>query len=1108
MRKICLLEDSVKRNLLGTLRVVLALLVSSVLWAQATAQISGTVRDQTGAVLPGVEVTVTQTDTGAARSGVTNETGTYVFPNLPIGPYRLEAALQGFRSFVQTGIVLQVNSSPVINPVLEVGQVTEQIAVEANAALVETRASSVGAVIENERILELPLNGRNALELVVMSGAAVVIQETAGVQRVQIAGGTGFGVGYSLDGADHLNFFNAVAIPMPFPDALQEFKVETSGVSSSQGNAAGVSGVTKSGTNQFHGDLFEFVRNDLFNARPYFAIKGNTLKRNQFGGTLGGPIKKDRLFFFGGYQGTTVRQDPADVEAFLPTPAMLAGDWTAFASPSCNAGRPLTLRAPFVNNRIDPAQYSKAGLNLVNKVLSQAPAPLNECGLVRFGRPARSDESQYVNRIDFQLTANHTLFGRYMALRSKSPSGLDLTPNNVLNSTATGSDNLSQSFAFGSTYLINANTVNAFRVSINRVRAGTTGQDSFNACDVGVNMYCGYVKNRMVLAITSGFNLGGNLAPGPTKVQNVGNIFQINDDVSLIRGAHQISFGASPRRLYAYDKDFWYPVGRFTINGNATGHGLGDLLTGRISQLAQGGPYYFSMNQWSFGSYVSDVWKVSSRLTVNGGLRWEPFFPQVVASGQAYNFNYDRFRQGIKSTVYPNAPAGFYYPGDPGFPGKSGANNQWFQFAPRVGIAWDVQGDGRTSVRLSYGMGYALVSGRWRQDQVQTAPWGNVTTLINPVGGLDNPWQGQLGGNPFPLATGASATFNPYGAYQSTPYDLFTPYTSTWNLAIQKQIGTDWLASATYIGTATSHLWVQNYINPAIYIPGGPCTLAGVVYDPCSQASNVNQRRRFTLERPQETSPMGSVSDIEPFGTMSYHGMLLSVQRRVARGVTVNTNYTWSHCIGDFSDLNSMGPDAGETYTNPNHREFDRGDCVGDRRQIFNFTAVARTPQFQNSTLKLLGSGWTLSGIYRRLSGAPLNVIAGSDRALTGLQQITGGQLQRGNQVSANPYADQSGRPFSNWLDRNAFDLPALGTLGNFRRNSVIGPPTWSFDMSLSRAFQIREQNRLEFRAEAFNVTNSFRPKDPNTTLTNAQFGQLRTAYDPRILQFALKFVF
>src|SRR5947207_1823601 len=198
------------------------------------------------------------------------------------------------------------------------------------------RASSVGAVIENERILELPLNGRNALELVTMAGAAVVIQETAGVQRVQIAGGTGYGVGYSLDGADHLNFFNAVAIPMPFPDALQEFKVETSGVSTSQGNAASVSGVTKSGTNLFHGDLFEFVRNDLFNARPYFAIKGNTLKRNQFGGTLGGPIIKNKLFFFGGYQGTTLRQDPADQRSTVPTAAMLAGDFTAYTSPACN----------------------------------------------------------------------------------------------------------------------------------------------------------------------------------------------------------------------------------------------------------------------------------------------------------------------------------------------------------------------------------------------------------------------------------------------------------------------------------------------------------------------------------------------------------------------------------------------------------------------------------------------------------------------------------------------------------------------------------------------------------------------------------------------------
>jgi hypothetical protein len=383
-----------------------------------------------------------------------------------------------------------------------------------------------------------------------------------------------------------------------------------------------------------------------------------------------------------------------------------------------------------------------------------------------------------------------------------------------------------------------------------------------------------------------------------------------------------------------------------------------------------------------------------------------------------------------------------------------------------------------------------------------------VTTVINPAGGLDNPWQSQPGGNPFPLVSGAGARFPTFAAYQSTPYDLSTPYTSTWNLALQRQIGADWLASATYLGTATTHLWVQNSINPAIYFPGGPCTLNGVTYNPCSQASNINQRRRLSLERPQETTPIGSVSDLEPSGTMNYHGMLLSVQRRAARGVTVSANYTWSHCIGDFADLNSMGPDAGETYTKPNDRSFDRGDCNGDRRHIFNLTSVARTPEFSNPKLRIIASGWSLSGIYRRSSGSPLNILAGSDRALSGIQQVTGGQIQRGDQINANAYADQSGRPLTNWFDRAAFGIPALGTLGNYRRNSLVGPPTWSFDLSLARAFRFREDERLEFRAEAFNVFNSFRPQNPNTTLTNAQFGQLRTAYDPRILQFALKFVF
>src|SRR5437016_4043508 len=311
-------------------------IVIGLLWFQATAQISGTVRDQNGAVLPGVEVTATQTDTGIARKTVTNETGLFVLSNLPLGPYKLEAALTGFRTFVQTGIVLQVNSNPVINPTLAVGQVSEQVEVQANAALVETRNVGVGQVIEQQRILELPLNGRQVTDLITLSGAAVTTNTSAGrlfndLPFISVGGGVPFGVDYSLDGANHMNFLIGTTMPMPFPDATQEFKVESTGLSAQRGNSAAVSAVTKSGTNEWHGDLSEFVRNDLFNAKEYFAAvdpkTGNkvksTLKRNQFGGTIGGPVAENKLFFFAGYQGTKLRQDPANVENFVATPAML-----------------------------------------------------------------------------------------------------------------------------------------------------------------------------------------------------------------------------------------------------------------------------------------------------------------------------------------------------------------------------------------------------------------------------------------------------------------------------------------------------------------------------------------------------------------------------------------------------------------------------------------------------------------------------------------------------------------------------------------------------------------------------------------------------------------
>jgi hypothetical protein len=465
-----------------------------------------------------------------------------------------------------------------------------------------------------------------------------------------------------------------------------------------------------------------------------------------------------------------------------------------------------------------------------------------------------------------------------------------------------------------------------------------------------------------------------------------------------------------------------------------------------------------------------------------------------------YNFNYDRFKQGIRSTVFKNAPAGFYYPGDPGFPGKSGINKQWTNFAPRVGLAWDVKGDGRTSVRASYGLAYSYLPLQWRIDAGRAAPWGAETTVATPPGGFENPWQGFPGGDPFPLKFDVNAPFVPFGSYETTPYNIKTTYVSSWNLSVQRQIGSEWLLSTTYMGSQAVHMWVQRALNPAVFLPGGSCTLNGLTFNPCSSTTNTNNRRKFNLEKPQEFT--GILDEFDDGGTQSYNGLVLSLQRRVARGVTVSGNYTLSHCIGDNADANGMGPSAGASFQDPNNRRFDRGNCDSDRRRIFNLTAVAQTPGFSNPTLRKIGTGWRLSGIYRHSTGSYLTIGSGIDRSLTGI----GGQ--RADQVLADPYGDKSAGPFTNYLNLAAFVQPTLGTLGNMGRNNVIAPSTWQFDISLSREFQIRENQKLEFRAEAYNITNSFRPVNPAVAINGNTFGQIRNSLDPRIMQFALKYVF
>jgi len=1095
---------------------------SSNVWAQATAEISGTARDQSGAVLPGVEIRVTQTETGGIRNSVTNETGSYVLPNLPIGPYKLEASLPGFRTYAQTGIVLQVNSNPVINVTLEVGQVAETIEVQANAALVETRSTSIGQVVENTRILELPLNGRQAVELIALAGAATPAPVTDASARdpfnktaFSIAGGLNSGVSFTLDGAFHNNPQGNGYMSTPFPDALQEFKVETSATAAAGGgkSAGSVSLVTKSGTNEIHGDLFEFVRNGMFNARNAFALKRDTIKRNQFGGTVGGPIAKNRLFFFAGYQGTRIRQDPSDLIAFVPTAAMNAGDFTTFASPACNAGKTIALRAPFVNNHVDAAQFSKPALAYTSKL----PQTTDPCGKTVYGNPTFENGHMAIGRIDYQKSAKHTIFGRYLMEHLFDPAPYDLN-HNPLSSAGNSTPKvnaMSQAFTIGSTYLLSADIVNSLRLTANRIAAGKFEPDSLpkaglGLADVGVKAFS-YQPYFLPVNVTGGFNI--NNTAGSARIA----VFGVNDDISVARGNHQMAFGANVSEWWVNSYTNTYYT-RFAFNGNTTGLGLADFLTGHASSFQAGSQAPQNKRDEYAAVFAADTWKFKPGLTLNYGLRWQPYFPLVHRDGSAIHFDENALKNGIKSGRFDNSPPGVFFNGDPGFPGNAGAYTRWTNFSPRVGLAWDVTGDGRTSLRASGGTFYDFPNTHYLVSLSSSAPWNPRYTLTGDVN-FENPWGNTPGGDPFPMPTGKDVARNvPWPLFATVTamnYDIKNMEVAQWNLSLQRQIGNDWLVSASYLGTETSHMWTLQQMNPAVFMGSAACTIAGVQYPTCSTTSNNDQRRRLNLAYPQYGKYYGDVPRIAAEGNASYNALLVSVQRRAARGVTLNANYTWSHCISDHPQpqQTAFGTTGNVGWTNGDRRS-DRGNCSQsstDRRHLFNLSAVAATPGFANPALRVVASNWRFSPILKILAGEAMTMVTTLDRALTGMfipgvgsgtGTVAG---QRVNQVLGDPYGD--GTP-GNFLSSAAFASPALGTFGNAGTGSIKGPGSWQFDLSVSRTFQIREMKGLEFRAEAFNVTNSFNMNNPTTDFNSNLFGKVTSAKDPRIMQFALKYLF
>ena len=1123
--------------------VLVVLLTCSAMQGQtvASSQVSGVITDPTGASVSDAKIQLTQTETGQVHTATSNASGSYIIPDLPVGPYRFQVTAAGFSTYVENGIVLEVGTNPAINAKLSVGAVTEQVVVEAaGAAMVETQSNGVGQVIDQKQVVELPLNGRDPTQLIALAGLTTAApagdlnsNKNFPTITIAVAGGLPNGVAYILDGGSHNDPFNNLNMPLPFPDVLQEFKVETSALPAQYGDhaAAAVNSVTKSGTNGFHGDAFEFVRNYVFNARLFFSANRDSLKRNQFGGYVGGPIIKNKLFFLGGYEGTIVRSNPQNNFVQVPTVAMMNGDFSTVTSTACQA-KQQNLLAPFatvggVANQLSPSHFSPqavkalsfmpvAGSPGVPDVTSLATGGQYKaaCGYINAPNPANFNEKEYIGKVDYDISQKHQIFFRYFYANYNAPVPPSLT--NVLIQNEVSQENTDQSGTFGDTYTITSNLINSIRATGRRIVNLRVVDPFFDPSTLGISAY-NRIPGYMALSVTGGFTLGGGTTnPGYFNT----TALQFVDDVSYIRGRHQLTTGVDyiyalmntvnnrpANGIYAFSGN----VISCTTAGSGGGtscaapgtYGYADFFAGLIGSsqgggFSQGNPDLENDGQTTFALYAQDSWKVKKNFTLNYGLRWEPYLPEHNSNNRVENFYMPNFVSGTKSTVYTNAPAGMIFNGDPGYPSNHYTFGNKAIFEPRVGFIWDPFSDGKTSVRGGFGIFHDAPQMFFNTRYSNSPPYGTTIGLTpGPTTALPfaAPWTGYPGGNPFPALNTPYPTipFPTAGVYVNSPLHIKPMYLEQWNLSVQRQVGT-WLFGASYVGNRTVHLTTSYEANPAIY--DGKATLS---------APNTAARRYLTGINPTQGAYYATIGTYDDEGVANYNGMLLSVQRR-AKLMNLQANYTLGHCISETETTELTGPSyIIPPAVNPNGRGLSYSNCDSDRRQVANVSLILNSPTFANNITRMLASGWQLSSIFTATTGSFFSVTTGNDTSLTGV-----GTAYAIN--PSNPYGSRTSFGTKGYLTAASnWTLPAVGTFGPQRPLSLVGPSSYELDMALSRNFHIYESQSLQFRWEVFNVPNEAIFANPSSSYTSTTFGNITanaTGANPRIMQFALKYLF
>lgn len=1083
--------------------------------AVSIASVSGRITDPSGAVLAGAQITMTAVETNIAHVAVADSTGNYNFPSLPIGPYSMKITAPGFQTYLQTGIRLQVNDALQINVAMKVGQVTQKVEVQADATMVQTQQNMVSQVMDQQRIVDLPLNGRDPTQLITISGAAVNHSDGTNTgnksfytsQSIAIAGSAGDTTNYILDGGDNNDSFTNVNMPFPFPDALAEFSVETSVLPARNGLHPGgvVNAVTKSGSNQFHGDVFEFVRNGDVNAINYFAIAQDSLKRNQFGGTFGGRIIPNKLFFFGGIQETIVRQNPSGSSAFIPTTAALNGDFSALDGASCQANGvartvndPATGK-PLPNDYINPNRFDPAAVAFMKYI---PVGSANSCGRIAYGVPVIYDARQYVTREDWVIDSKDSFYGRYLQDNYDQPA--PWSPTNYLYTTTLGDDQRAQTFVLGETHTINDTTLNSFHFTFGRkFVARFPNSNGINLTTLGgQNMYIPpLAADDLQIAVTSSFSTGGS---GYSKWGV--NSFQEADDLDLTRGKHQIAFGVDLLRTENNQNDQYNDSGTFSFNGQYSNDPLLDFLTGYMNTFTQTLPQDYSYRQTLVGLYAQDTFRLTHKLVINAGLRWEPTLPPHDYFNRGSVFSLQGFAGGKVSSVFTNAPPGQYFWGDPGVT-KSFTGDHWLNLSPRLGFVYDVSGDGKTTIRAGGGVLFDSL-GTFLTYRVtgQNAPWGVTVSETSGPYQFSNPWGNVTGGNPFPLPL-----FPPHNyVFPLNATDTFLPSkdlpptTKTWNLGMQHQFAQNWIATVTYLGNETSHLMLGNEINPAVYIPGNCGSSA------CSTTGNTQARRFLNQINPNYGKYFSSMDFADEGISANYEGVLASIEHRFAENYTVLANYTYSRCFS-VGPVTSLG---GGVIANPANPRGDYGPCSYDVPNLFNASVVYLSRFGHGGLGSFLLSDWQIAPLMRYETGFPVNPLSGLDHSLTGVG------LDRPNVVPGASVYIHSGHSSADyqWVNKNAYVTNPIGTFGTAGHFSLRTPSYFDVDAAVSRTFKLTERLSLDTRVEGFDVTNhpNFGGPTPSTgvglgenaTYSSSNFGRITTAGDPRILQGAFKIIF